>query len=296
LPGATERLSEKAPQATFSNESEEGSDMTNLAAELEQEFELENERETQGESEQEAFFNHLSAMADRGGRSQALRRIALQAAREALRGAMRSVPAIEGESELESAASEFELELEFDPGRRANLEAMLEHFAHAASEAQSEQEAAEQFLPLIPLAAKFALPLLARAMPLAAKGIAKLAPRAIGKVVPNLTRGIGNISRALYRNRTTRPLMRALPRIARTTVASIANQYANGRSITPRSAAMTLARQTARVLSNPRTLSATCRRSIAKDRLYHHRSRRLLGPISPVGPQARRAVCPTCGR
>jgi len=267
--------------------------MTNIAAELEQEFELENELETQGESEQEAFFNHLSAMADRGGRSQALRQIALRAAREALRGAARSIPAIEGEFELENAGGAFELELEFDPGRRANLDAMLEHLAHAASEAQSEQEAAEQFLPLIPLAAKFALPLIAKAMPFAAKGIAKLAPRVIGRIVPNLTRGVGNISRVLYRNRSTRPLMRALPRIARTTVASLANQYANGRSITPRSAAVTLARQTARVLGNPRTLNHACRRSIAKDRLYHHRSRRLLGPARP---QARRTVCPTCGR
>lgn len=267
--------------------------MTNIAAELEQEFELENEFEQEAEGEQEAFFNHLAAMADRGGRSQALRRLALRAAKEALRGASRSVPAIEGE--LESPEAEFELELEFDPGRRANLEAMLEHLAHAASEAQSEQEAAEQFLPLIPLAAKFALPLLGKAMPFAAKGITKLAPRVLGKVVPNLTRGIGNLSRSLYRNRTTRPLMRALPRIAQNTVASIARQVANGSSITPRTAALTLARQTARVLSNPRSLARTCRRSIAKDRRYHWRSRRLIGPVRrPI--YARTTVCPTCGR
>ena len=53
-----------------------------LAHELTNEFELEHEQET----EHEAFFNHLAAMADRGGRSQALRRIALAAARSALKG------------------------------------------------------------------------------------------------------------------------------------------------------------------------------------------------------------------
>lgn len=263
--------------------------MTNVAAELEQELELENELEQQAEGEQEAFFNHLAAMADRGGRSQALRRLALRAAREALRGANRSFPTVEGE--FESPEAEFELELEFDPARRANLEAMLEHLAHAAAEAQSEQEAAEQFLPLIPLAAKFALPLLGKAMP----GIARLAPKVLGKVVPNLTRGIGNLSRTLYRNRVTRPFMHALPRIAQNTVANIARQIANGNSITPRSAALMLARQTARVLGNPRSLARTCRRSIAKDRIYHWRSRRLIGP-APRQIYARATVCPTCRR
>jgi hypothetical protein len=267
--------------------------MTNIAAALEQELELDNELEQEGQGEQEAFFNHLAAMADRGGRSQALRRLALKAARDALRGASQSFPAVEGE--LESPEAAFELELEFDPGRRANLEAMLEHLAHAASEAQSEQEAAEQFLPLIPLAAKFALPLLGKAMPFAARGITRLAPKVLGKVVPNLTRGISSLSRSLYRNRTTRPLMRALPRIAQNTVASIARQIANGSSITPRSAALTLARQTARALSNPRSLARTCRRSIAKDRMYHWRSRRLIGPV-PRRIHPRATPCPTCGR
>src|SRR5262245_51982327 len=68
--------------------------------ELEQESELESEHEQEGEHE--AFFNHLAAMADRGGRSQALRRIALAAARAALRGRPRTWPVIEGESEMES--------------------------------------------------------------------------------------------------------------------------------------------------------------------------------------------------
>ena len=87
----------------FENESE-----FELANELEQELGLANvlvnefEYEHEQEAEHEAFFNHLAAMADRSGRSQALRRIALAAARSALKVQSRPWPVIEGEGELES--------------------------------------------------------------------------------------------------------------------------------------------------------------------------------------------------
>src|SRR5690242_12166903 len=135
-----------------------------FAQELASEFELEHEQE----AEHEAFFNHLAAMADRSGRSQALRRIALAAARSALRGQQRPWPVIEGEAgELEGelgeleGAHEFEHEFEASAARLAHHFAEMEHEGHAAAEAANEQEAAEHFLPLIGLAAKFVLPKLA---------------------------------------------------------------------------------------------------------------------------------------
>ena len=92
-----------------------------LEHELEQELEHEHEHEQEHEQEQEheAFFNHLSAMADRGGRSQALRRIALTAARAALRATPRRFPAVEGELEMEGELEAAgELELEATPSER----------------------------------------------------------------------------------------------------------------------------------------------------------------------------------
>jgi len=261
-----------------------------LEGEFEHEHEHEHEHENEHEAEAEAFFNHLSAMADRGGRSQALRRVAMAAAREAMRGAMQAAPAIEGELEGEH---EFELELEFDPVRRTNLDLMMEHMAHAASESESEQEAAEHFLPLIPLAAKFALPLLGKALPFAGKALAKFAPKLLGKVVPNLTRGIGNLARSLFRNRSTRPMLRALPRIARTTMATLGRSVAQGRSITPQAAARALATQAARTLSNPQILTQSYRRSVARDRRFHRQSTRLLGRPGPASPGS--GACSNCG-
>src|SRR5437588_12270278 len=61
-----------------------------------------------------------------------------------------------GEFEMESELGEFESESEFEhehelnPIRRVYPDALMEHMAHAAAEAENEHEAAEQFLPLIP--------------------------------------------------------------------------------------------------------------------------------------------------
>lgn len=116
--------------------------MSALETELELES-LEFENLGEAEAEQEAFFNHLAAMADRGGRSQALRRVAMAAAREALRGARRPWPVIEGEFEFElEGEGEFELEGSFEleaflnPAQRGAALAMMEHMAHEAAHAE----------------------------------------------------------------------------------------------------------------------------------------------------------------
>ena len=289
-----------------------------LAGELEQELELaedlatEFELEHEQEAEHEAFFNSLAAMADRGGRTQALRRIALAAARSALRSQVQPWPVVEGEGELGELESEFgeleaapEMELETSASELSRLFEAMEHEGHAAAEAANEQEAAEHFLPLIGLAAKFVLPKLAgfAAKKLGGAALKKIggrligrvggqllrrvAPRLIRRVTPQLTRGLANVTRTLYRNRSTRPLLHAVPRIARTTVARLGGQVARGRQITPQTATRTLAQQTARILSNPRVLAQTYRRSLALDRRYHNRTRRVLG--RPAGPPVRAA-------
>ena len=102
--------------------------------------------------------------------------------------------------------------------------AEMEHEGHAAAEAANEQEAAEHFLPLIGLAAKFVLPKLAgmAAKKLGGAALKKIggkllgrvggqllrrvAPRLIRRVTPQLTRGVANVTRTLFRNRSTRPL------------------------------------------------------------------------------------------
>ncbi len=238
------------------------------------------------------------------------------------------------ESELES---EFESELELEglgeisPVTRVYPDAMMEHLGHSAMEAESELEAAEGFLPLIPLVASKLLPLAAKALPRIAGKVApqiagKVLPRvahAVSRVTPHLTRSVGNLARTLYRHPQTRPLLRVVPSIARRAVTSIARQAAAGRPVAPHQAVRILAQQNHRVLSNPQIVNRVMRRSHLMDGRYHRlagipaggrhyrwrwrngvwqpgmpaapgRGAMVGGPRMVAGPgMARR--CPTCG-
>src|SRR5882724_2092340 len=115
--------------------------------ELESAHELshEYEYESEAEAEAEAFFGSLASLARKAIQSPALRRIAMSAARSAMQsltqGGSDSEFELEGELELEG-------EGELNPIRKVYPDALLEHMAHAAAEAESEQEAAEAFAPL----------------------------------------------------------------------------------------------------------------------------------------------------
>ena len=273
-----------------------------LEGEFEGEFELEHEQEQEHEQEgeHEAFFNSLAAMGDRQGRAQALRRVALAAAHAALQAAgPRRSPAVEGEMEFEHEASLApELELEFDSVRRAQLPGSMSHLGHAAAEAANEQEAAEHFLPLIGLAAKFVLPKIAGAIArrvggrLISRVGGQLVRRVGGRLVrnvgnrlvrrfsrnmPQLNRAVANVTRTLWRNRSTRPLVNAIPQLTQRTVWQLGRRLATGRPVSSRDAVRIFANNTARLLGRPAWLRRTYRHSRWLDRRYHRLNRRVLG-------------------
>jgi hypothetical protein len=146
---------------------------------------------------------------------------------------------------------------------------MMEHLAHLAAESETEQEAAEQFLPLIGMAAKKLLPIVARRMAPALRRALPRVARAVTRVEPQLTRGVARIARVLHRNPGTRGLLRAMPAIARRTVGSIARQAVHGRPVTLRNAVRTLANQTRRVLGHPHQRRRTLRHARLLDRRFH---------------------------
>lgn len=179
----------------------------------------------------------------------------------------------EGEEEYESA-----LEGELNPIRKVYPDAMMEHLGELAFEAETEEEAAEHFLPLIGMAAGKLLPVVAKAVaPMAKKVLPKIA-RAVTRATPNLTRGVGNIARTLHRNPQTRHLLKTVPTIARRTVGSIARQAAHGRPITPRTAVRTLATQTRRVLGHPGQRRHALRRHHHLERRFHRRHPGMIRP------------------
>jgi hypothetical protein len=217
----------------------------------------------------------------------------------------------EFESEFETEGEpEFEFESEFEeminPISRVYPDAMMEHLGLAAMEAESEFEAAEHFLPLIPLVASKLLPIAAKALPRVAGKVIPRVARVITRATPRLTRSVAKLTRTLHRDPRKRHLVRVIPSVARRAVTAIAKHAAAGRPVPPQRAVQILARENRRILGNPNIVRSVLRRSNRMDRQYH----RLGGPSYRVGgvpvtsPRmhphvvglGRRALfCPTCG-
>ena len=220
--------------------------------ELEDEFEGEDEGELEGEGWLGAIGNVVGS----------------------LLGEQEMEDEFEGEDEFED-----EFEGELNPIRKVYSDAMMEHLGALAAEAESEEEAVEHFLPLIGMAASKLLPIAAKALaPMAKKMLPRVA-KAVMRAAPKLTRGVARIARGLHRQPATRPLLRAMPGIARRTVHTIAKQAARGRTVTPRTAVRTLAHQTRRVLGHPARRVQALRRHNRIEKKFHKTvGRRLVAP------------------
>lgn len=173
-----------------------------------------------------------------------------------------------GEEEFEG---EGEGEEELSPIRKIYPDAMMEHLGELAAEAETEDEAAEHFLPLIGMAASKLLPVVARAIAPAAKKMLPKIARAVTKAAPRLTKGIGTVARTLHRNPQTRHLLKTVPSIARRTVGTLAHRAARGHVVTPHAAVRTLAKHTRRVLGSPRHRAHALRHHYRLERGLHHR-------------------------
>jgi hypothetical protein len=158
--------------------------------------------------------------------------------------------------------AEFEDELEISPIRRIYPEAILEHLGHAAAETESEAEAEA----------------LAGAMiPLAVAGIPRSAAPTLMRATPGLVSGLSGVVHGLRRNPATRPLVRVVPTIVRSTATNIAREASRGVPVSPQAAVRTLARQTLRMLGSPHQSARAFRRSRALDGHFHRSYRTSCG-------------------
>jgi hypothetical protein len=240
--------------------------------------------ELEGDRESEQFFGALSNLARRGAgwlttSGSPQRGLALSVARQALN---RGLPAL-GQWAGSQAASwlagllpqqeyEWESELEISPIRKIYPDAMLEHLGHAAAEAHGEAEAESLAGAMIPLAARVvpqAAPTLMRAM-------------------PGLASGIAGVVRSLHSDPVTRPLLRVVPAIVRSTAANIAQNTSRGVAVTPQAAVRALGQQTLRVLGSPQASAQAFRRSRVLDRHFHRRAGIGRSPGAYL-------ACPSCG-
>jgi hypothetical protein len=210
----------------------------------------------ESEGETEAFFEDLAEYAAGGGRGPAAA-AAAAAARAATAGLWGSPPSgvplatfgggpergiIDGEAEWEVSHEGFTAEM------------LMEHFGHAATEAETEAEAEAFLFPLLPLAAKALMP---------------LGKMALRRVAPQVMRGAVRVMRNLRRNPQTRPLVRMMPTIIRRTAYDVGRAAQQGRPVTPQTAVRYLSNETRRVLADPRHTVNVYQRSRALDRRFH---------------------------
>jgi len=233
--------------------------------ELEDEFEGELESEAEGELEGEEFLGGIL------GEEEGFLGDLLGESEDFLGDLL-------GESEDEfEGEDEFESEAGLNPIRKVYPDAMMEHLGELAAESESEDEAAEHFLPLIGMAASKLLPVVAKAIAPAAKRALPKIAKVLTKSTPRLTKGVGRVAKVLHRNPKTRHLLRVVPGIARRTVGSIAHKAARGARITPGTAVRTLAKQARRVLGSPSRRTQALRRHHLLERKFHRHHGRAIG-------------------
>jgi hypothetical protein len=89
---------------------------------------------------------------------------------------------------------------------------------------------------------------------------------ALRRLLPHLVRGAAVLTRVLRRRRITRPAVRTIPTILRTTVKTIRRQAAAGRPVSRRAAGRIMGSVTRRVLSNPRVCGSVIVRNLKAGR------------------------------
>jgi hypothetical protein len=82
------------------------------------------------------------------------------------------------------------------------------------------------------------------------------------RILPHLVRGVAILTRILRMRRITRPAMRAVPVIVRSTVRTLRQRAASGQPVSRRMAGQVMAATTRRVLSSPRLCAAALRRNV----------------------------------
>lgn len=208
-------------------------------------FEGEGEYEYEYEDESEAFFKKLRGLAKKV--APILKKVAPIAARAvgtAIGGpgvgqALGSIAGQLGEFEDEY---EFEGEFEDEYEAMPQPEALAEALAAIASQVQSEAEA-EAYTGAFT----------ARIIPVRSASMARISPKVV--------KGAATLTRTLRKHPATRPLVKTVPTIVARTGQKLAKQAAQGRPVTPTTAAKVMAGETKKVLGNPMTCAKAMVRS-----------------------------------
>lgn len=134
---------------------------------------------------------------------------------------------------------------EFESESLAETAMLMEYLGHAATQTESEAEAAAFIGALLPIAAEI--------FPSAAPALIHSSP--------NLLRGLVGATRILRRDPATRSLVCTLPTILRRTAANMKRQISQGVPVTQRTSMISLAKEMHRILSSSEQTQQVVQRS-----------------------------------
>lgn len=161
-------------------------------------------------------------------------------------------PFVEEEFDPESGW-DGDLEAYSDTGLTAEAEALAHYLAGEAAETEDDEEADCLAGGLV-------------------VQIFTTAPVVIKKVLPALMNRTVRLVRMLRRKPRIRPLVRVLPVIEASTMATLSRAARQGLPVTRRAAIRTLGRETVRVFRNPRRVAMALRRNSARRRWFSRRA------------------------
>ncbi|HEX8124791.1 MAG TPA: hypothetical protein VF548_04345 [Allosphingosinicella sp.] len=92
------------------------------------------------------------------------------------------------------------------------------------------------------------------------------APVSVRRISPVLLRGTNRLGRFLRQRRSTRPLVKAIPKIQKTAVKMLADHARKGGKVTPATAAKALAKATVRTLGTPKAAAKSLANNAVKSK------------------------------
>jgi hypothetical protein len=196
----------------------------------------------------------------------------------------------EGEYEMEG---DFEAEFEAEGG---DLEVLgeMEYLSEMAAEAESEAEA-DQFIGAIANLAGSLLPSLIGEMEdhedyedyedesdMFFPALIPLAASLLPKAIPWIKKGVSAVGKVINSSPRTRPILKALPKIAARTALSVARKAQQKGRITPKQVAASVAHATAKTLATKKNVAKAMRPTVIPARAVSRvpaRNRRPIGVV-----------------
>jgi hypothetical protein len=164
---------------------------------------------------------------------------------------------------------------EFGMGESSHEDELGLHELHEVGESahESQHEVMAEVMAEVAAAAQHEAEAEAMAGAAAASTLSAADRADLRRLLPHLVRGVAVLTRILRRRRITRPAVRAIPAIVRSTVGTLKRRAAAGRPVNRRVAGQVMGAAIRRVLTDPKVCGAAIVRNLRSTQKAGRRTR-----------------------